>query len=159
MLNQNKYQQADEDGRKIFREYCATESWCKVIRESKDEYAHWDVSFYSGSTKIIGEIKKRDYDSNDFSFWDYEKDKHDNLLKVYKKCNEVDDVEIQYINIYNNDVIRIWTTTNTHNEQVPVEKMRNKSKMENKGDVPKLIYNLKIGRQNEAHRGILNKTK
>lgn len=152
----NVFRKADEDGRRIFKAYCDTQSWCKFHRESKDDYAHWDVSYFSGSTKIIGEIKKRNYNANDYCNWDYEQLKHDNLLEVYRKIDNEDDVniDIQYINIYDDDVIRIWTTTNTHIEQQPTIANRNKTNLGNKQKVPKLIYNCKIG--TEAHKGKIN---
>lgn len=149
----NKFRQADEDGRKIFKTYCETQPWCKFHRESKDDYAHWDVSYFSGSTKIIGEIKKRNYDSTTYCNWDYEQQKHDNLLEVYHKVND-EDSQIQYINIYADDVIRIWTTTDTHIEQQPITKNRNKTFLGYNEKVPKAIYNCKIG--TEAHKGKIN---
>jgi hypothetical protein len=152
----NKYRQADENGRELFKQFCNTQSWCKIIAESKDDYAPWDIAYYSGGTKIIGEIKVRNYESNAFLDWDYEAKKHNSLITVYEKVkakpeNKNKQVEIQYINIFKNDGIKIWTTTNTHNEQQPIIKKRQVSDVENKGDTEKGIY--KCNLSNEAFRG------
>jgi hypothetical protein len=152
----NQYRKADENGRELFKTFCNTQSWCKVISESKDDYAPWDISYYSGSTKIIGEIKIRNYDSKAFLDWDYEQKKHNSLLSVYEKvkanpANKKKQIEIQYINFFTDDAIKIWTTTNTHNEQQPVVKNRQRSDVEDKGNTDKWIYNCNLS--NEAHRG------
>lgn len=72
---------------------------------------------------------------------------------MYRDIDNPDDVsiDIQYINLYPDDVIRIWTTTNTHLEQQAVIKNRNKTNLGYNEKVPKFIYNCKIGK--EAHKG------
>ncbi|MBC5836802.1 hypothetical protein [Flavobacterium muglaense] len=152
----NEYRKADNNGRELFKTFCSTQSWCKVIAESKDDFAHWDISYYSGGTKIIGEIKVRNYDSKAFLDWDYEEKKHNNLLTVYhqvkaKPTNKNKNIEIQYINFFNDDAIKIWTTTNTHNEQQPIIKNLQVSDVEDKGNMNKGIY--KCNLSNEAFRG------
>ena len=117
---------ADEHGRELFKHYCTNQKWCKVIKESKDEYAHWDISYWSGGTMIIGEIKVRNYNSNSFVDWDYEQKKHIELTAMLNRMKQVHPnkkIEIQYINIYKDEAIRIWTTTDIHNQQQPITKI------------------------------------
>lgn len=158
----NKYEQADNDGRDLFKDYCAKQDWCKVIKVASPTDT-WDIAYYSGGTKIIGEIKVRNYDSDAFLDWDYEYKKHHNLLQVYdkvkeKESNKKKQVEIQYINFFKNDSIKIWTTTNLHTTQEPVVNQRNKAFVEDKGDISKLMY--KCNLQYEAHRdGNISKPK
>lgn len=151
----NVYEAADNIGRELFKEFCSTQSWCKMIAESKPDDV-WDVAYFSGSTRVIGEIKVRDYNSKAFLDWEYEEKKHNSLLRIYnrtkaKKRNKDKKIEIQYINFFNDDAIKIWTTTNTHNEQVPVLKNRQVSDVEDKGNTDKGIY--KCNLSNEAFRG------
>ena len=151
----NIYEAADIKGRELFKEFCNTQSWCKMITVAPLDKV-WDVAYYSGGTKVIGEIKVRDYNSKAFIDWDYEHKKHHNLLDIYnqtksKKRNQNKKIEIQYINFFTDDAIKIWTTTNLHNEQQPKLKNRNISKVQDRGNKDKLIYgcDLKI----EAFRG------
>jgi hypothetical protein len=151
-----KFEIADANGRKLFKEYCNTQSWCKVIKESKNEYAHWDIAYTSGSTMIIGEIKVREYKSDAFCDWDYEEKKHNNLLVIYDQMKEKHPnkkVEIQYINIFKNEAVKIWTTTNIANQQQPIVKYRPQTTMGNDNQVTKGIY--KCNLENEANRGTL----
>lgn len=151
----NVYEAADIRGRELFKEFCKTQSWCKMIKEAPLDKV-WDVSYYSGSTKVIGEIKVRDYKSKAFLDWDYEYTKHHNLLGVFEETkamerNKNKKIEIQYINFFSDDAIKIWTTTNLHNHQQPTLENRNKSKVENKGDKMKWIYGCNL--DFEAFRG------
>lgn len=148
---------ADQHGRELFKHYCNNQKWCKVIKESKDEYAHWDISYTSGSTLIIGEIKVRNYNSDAFNDWDYEQKKHIELtamLNKMKQAHPTKKIEIQYINIYKDEAIRIWTTTNIHNQQQPTTKILPATTLGQPMKVSKAIYkcNLDI----ESDRGLLN---
>lgn len=102
------FQNDDEKGRKIFKEFCQQQIWCKVHKTSKDKFAKWDLSFFSGRTQMIGEIKVRDYNSRDFDNWYLEADKLDAL----RKLNEViPNSRITYINHFKDNITYIWDLT------------------------------------------------
>jgi hypothetical protein len=148
---------ADEYGRELFKSYCTQQKqWCKVIKESKDEHSPWDISYFSGSTIIIGEIKVRNYKSNAFSDWDYEEKKHIGLKEVYKKMVKKypnKKIEIQYINIFEDQAVRIWTTTNIETLQKPETKLRPSTTVGQTFQKTKSIYNCNL--DHESNRGLL----
>ncbi|TRX34938.1 hypothetical protein FNW52_12410 [Flavobacterium sp. ZT3R18] len=148
---------ADEHGRELFKEYATKQDWYKYIKESKNEKARWDISYWSGSTMIIGEIKVREsYDSTSFVEWDYEAKKHTALVELKDQMQEKypkKTIEIQYINIFKDEAIKIWTTTNIHNQQQPVWNKRPSTTYGKTEMVDKLNY--KCSLENEALRSHL----
>ena len=152
-----EFEIADSNGRDLFKHYCKQQNWCKVVKESRNEYAHWDIAYTSGSTLVIGEIKVRNYDSNSFSDWDYEVKKHNNLLLILdemKLKHPKKKIEIQYINIFQDEGVKIWTTTNISNEQEPVLTYRPKTTLGDTTVITKALY--KCNYKNESDRGLLN---
>lgn len=152
-----EFEIADSNGRELFKHYCKQQNWCKVVRESRNEFAHWDIAYTSGSTLVIGEIKVRNYNSNSFSDWDYEVNKHNNLLIILdemKLKHPNKKIEIQYINIFQDEGVKIWTTTNIANEQQPVLKYRPKTTLGDATEITKALY--KCTDKNESDRGLLN---
>jgi hypothetical protein len=150
----NKFTTADQQGRDMFKHYCGKSEWCKVIKESKDDFAAWDVSYMSGTTMIIGEIKVRGYESTTFSNWDYEVKKHQALkgiLEQMKLKYPKKRIEIQYINFFEDDAVRIWTTTQIDEVQAPITVYRPSTTMGQQTQVSKQVYhcNMKV----EADRG------
>jgi len=109
----NEYQVKDEKGRDIFKKFCNQQQWCKHHKDSADEYASWDLSYYSGKTQMIGEIKYRTkYDGSAFEDWLLEIDKLVALKKIHKEVvakglNPL----ITYINHFNNNYTLIWDIT------------------------------------------------
>jgi hypothetical protein len=106
----------DDKGRLIFQGYCTGQPWCKFARKSKNDDAPWDVS-YSGISDevIIGEIKVREYNANDFPDWMLEVKKIKRLRVVYDKMMKYDpsqNVKIHYINIFKDNELMIWDITN-----------------------------------------------
>ena len=97
----------DQKGRDIFKSFCAAQPWCTINREAKKKYSSWDVSYYSGDTKIIGEIKVRYYNHDSFDTWIMETKKLEALQSIKTK-----DTLINYINIFNDDKILIWDISN-----------------------------------------------
>jgi hypothetical protein len=148
---------ADEHGRELFKEYANNQNWYKYIKESKDEYAAWDISYWSGGTMIIGEIKVREsYNSNSFVEWDYEVKKHTALVELKDKMQlkyPKKIIEIQYINIFKDEAIKIWTTTNIANEQQPVWNKRPSTTYGKTEIIDKLNY--KCSLENESLRSSL----
>lgn len=156
-MNKSKFVIADENGRELFKEYASSKSWYKYNKESKDEYACWDISYYSGSTLIIGEIKVREsYDSKAFIEWDYEEKKHKQLVKMRNKMLEkypTKQIEIQYINIFKDENVKIWTTTDIEERQVPRIVLRPQTTYGKQEMVNKSVYGL--GLAYESNRGNL----
>ncbi len=147
---------ADQNGRDLFKHYCSTQSWCKVTKEATDDYSAWDIAYTSGSTMIIGEIKTRKYDSSDFADWDYEEKKHLALIEVLKKIKVKypnKKIEIQYINIFKNEAVKIWTTTNIAAEQEPISVYRPQTTFGNQNEISKRIF--KCYSTKEANKGTL----
>lgn len=141
----NKFTSKDEEGRVKFQQYCSTTTWCKYNKASKDEYAAWDVSYTSGATQVIGEIKLRDYASDAFDGWFMEEKKLKALHAVReavksKYKHSTTTPSIHYINIFTDDKIIIWDVTNldavveTHNLQ--------QTTMGNQQEVSKAIITL-----------------
>jgi len=112
---ENKFEQLDNEGRIIFQEYCEAQPWCKFIKTSKPNDV-WDVSYFSGGTMIIGEIKKRGFTSDKFTDWMIHQHKIDSIetvrQKVIAKYQDIDTkIASQFINLYTDDVVRIWDIT------------------------------------------------
>ncbi len=108
------YQQMDDIGRAKFEGYCMATKWCKFSRKSKDEFAHWDVSYYSGDTVVIGEIKDRKCNSDDYSTWILQEDKLNELKKIKQKVilrNPTANVKVHYINFFEDNEMFVWDIT------------------------------------------------
>lgn len=111
-LQKTKFQEMDDNGRLKFQGYCIGQPWCKFSRKSRDEYAHWDVSYYSGDTTIIGEIKDRQENSDTYGTWIMEINKLRALFNVRDKMkNRGIETRIHYINIFTDNELAIWDVT------------------------------------------------
>lgn len=154
-MSTNKFTTADQEGRDLFKHYCGKSEWCKVIKESKNDKAPWDIAYMSGSTLIIGEIKVRTkYTSTTFANWDYEVKKHNSLKEILNQMrikHPNKRIEIQYINFFNDDAVRIWTTTQIDQMQQPISVIRPKTTMGVQKEIIKQIYNCNLSL--EADRG------
>jgi hypothetical protein len=107
------YVKDDEKGRIIFDAFCKQETWCKVNKYAKNDCAHWDISFYSGKTANIGEIKLRKYKSDDYGTWYLQVDKYDELVQLQSKLKaKGKDTKITYINIFQDNITVIWVLDN-----------------------------------------------
>jgi hypothetical protein len=127
MSTNKMYRELDDLGRAYFQGYCNGQSWCKFERKSKDDYSKWDVSYKIEDTLVIGEIKRRNYDSTDFDTWVLELDKLRGLQTIKDECikhrkNIYKKVALHYINIYNDNTIVIWDITNLDENKVGVFK-------------------------------------
>lgn len=109
----NDYEKKDEKGREIFKQFCHEQQWCKHNKDAKDKMAHWDLSYFSGDTAMIGEIKYRNYSSTAFPDWFLQLDKLKYLQAMYKfiKLNGKE-TKITYINHYADGKTLIWDLTN-----------------------------------------------
>lgn len=110
----NHYQKDDLKGRKLFNNFCEQEKqWCKIKKFAKDDYSKWDVSFYSGSTAIVGEIKKRKYESTTYGTWYLQLDKYNALINVQSELrNAGKEAKIAYINHFDDNITNIWVLDN-----------------------------------------------
>ncbi len=111
-LQKTKFQEMDDTGRLKFQGYCIGQPWCKFARKSRDEDAHWDVSYYSGDTTIIGEIKDRKEDSDRYNDWMLEIKKLRELIEIRDKMTRRGiTTRLHYINIFEDNEIAIWDIT------------------------------------------------
>jgi hypothetical protein len=110
----SQFSKDDAKGREVFDAFCKQEKeWCKVNKFAKDDYSHWDVSFYSGKTANIGEIKLRKYKSNDYGTWYLQVDKYDALVQLQSELKaKGKDTRIAYINIFQDNITQIWVLDN-----------------------------------------------
>jgi hypothetical protein len=125
----NKFTSKDEEGRILFQQYCSTTSWCKYNKSAKDEFSPWDVSYTSGSTQVIGEIKMREYASDAFDGWFLEEKKLKELSVIRKAVidkqkDSLPTPVIHYINMFTDGQIMIWDITNLEGtvEQIKLNK-------------------------------------
>lgn len=120
-IEKTKFQEMDDIGRNKFQGWCMGAKWCKFSRKSKDEFSHWDVSYYSGTTIIIGEIKDRNYKSDAYEDWILQKKKLDELKIIRETVilrNPNKTVEIHYINFFEDNEMMIWDITNLVDPEV-----------------------------------------
>jgi hypothetical protein len=113
------YKEMDDEGRLKFQGYCMAFQWCKFKRKSKDDKSIWDVSYLTSNTPTIGEIKDRKFNSNKYPSAMIEVKK----LKALQELNLVVDGIIHYINIYDDNVVRIFDITDIDldNEEIKTE--------------------------------------
>jgi hypothetical protein len=106
----NAFTILEQKGRSIFETLCQPNIKCQINKFSTNPYANWDVSFMSASTKVIGEIKTRNYKHYHFNTWILQEDK---LLKLraIKDNYGLEDIRIMYINIFEDNKILIWDIT------------------------------------------------
>ena len=108
-----KFSKDDEKGRLIFDSFCTQETWCKVNKFAKNDYSKWDVSFYSGTTSIIGEIKKRKYESTTYGEWYMQIDKYVALSNTQQKLRQDGkETKIAYINHFTDNITQVWVLDN-----------------------------------------------
>ncbi len=108
------YEELDTEGKIFFKGFCAASPWCKFERISKPE-SRWDISYlYCQDVLAIGEIKIRNYESTAFEDWIIEEEKVIALKEILAKTKKNTDKEIQihYINIFNDNNVAIWDITN-----------------------------------------------
>jgi len=119
----DEYERKDKKGRDIFKQFCHEQEWCKHHRDSKDKHAHWDLSYFSGNTAMIGEIKYRNYPSTAFDAWLLELDKLKYLQTMHQfmKLNGKQ-TKITYIHHLNDGKTLIWDITELELFDYTIEK-------------------------------------
>ena len=102
------YQEYEERGRLLFKGWTMGRDDVIFNRCSTNEMSHWDVSYYSGGTAIVGEIKLRQCTST----------KYDTLILQVNKLKELQAIQdniphsrIHYINIFNDGEMIIFDLT------------------------------------------------
>lgn len=143
----DKFEMADNKGRNLFSAFCESQTWCKIKKfaKAKDPY---DVSYTSGDTKIIGEIKFRNFPSTAFPDWLMQQHKIKDITvlknKVDTKYPNDKNCRIQFIIFYTDGIVQIWDITDIEKEQTPVDTIVTKTTF---GDTSKvhrqqfLLYN------------------
>lgn len=135
------YEQQDNVGREIFKTFCKRKQWCKHHKDATEQYSHWDTSYYSGTTMVIGEVKERTYESSAFSDWYMETFKYNELMKIKDKYQAKGmDVRIHYINLFSDNQVIIWDITNMSLNQV--RRTLGATTLEDKGTRDKMMYQL-----------------
>ena len=98
----DKFNEAELKGREKFKTFCDNQEWCTLIKFDENKYGSWDVAFLSGETKMIGELKDREYNSTTFDSWICEKEK---LERIQAKVKKRKDIKVMYINTFTDDKI------------------------------------------------------
>lgn len=121
----NEYEKKDEKGRDIFKTLCTQQQWCKHHKDAKDKYAHWDLSYFSGKTSMIGEIKYRsEYEGTSFPDWILQVDKLQALQDIYQKMlSKGQSTRVTYINHFNDNYTLIWDLTYLKLEDYTIKKL------------------------------------
>ena len=135
------YEKQDEIGRERFKTFCKRKQWCKHHKDATEQFSHWDTSYYSGTTMVIGEVKERTYESSAFSDWYMETFKYNELMKIRDKYKAKGmDVRIHYINLFTNDDIIIWDISQMTLNQV--RRTLGATTLEDNGTRDKMMYQL-----------------
>jgi hypothetical protein len=123
MTQEQRFEQAEELSKKTFKDFCEQQNYARIKRFTPGKYDDYDVYYKHKSDHVIGEIKKRDYDSDRFDFWYLEIDKYNRLMDIAKgsKMN----VKVHYINHFNNNITAIWdlNTIDVSKLQVSIQKL------------------------------------
>ena len=152
-IKQTGFDYYEEKGRELFKKICAEQIvGCKVIKESTDKMAHWDMAATIKGKPIIIEIKVRNYLSTTFQEWYYESYKHTQLLKLKEKADKKKETDIFYVNFFEDNAFRIWKTNNIHTTQQTNTVMTQQTTVGNKEEwVATKVYSCDI--ENEYMRG------
>jgi hypothetical protein len=120
------YQSQDEDGRLLFHTLCSQQKWCKHKKDATNKYSHWDLSYYSGKTNMIGEIKYRtEYDGNEFYDWILEVEKLNNLKHIHNEMLKKGvETRITYINFFKNNYTLIWDLTDLNLDDYQIKRVK-----------------------------------
>lgn len=158
MENVNSFRIQDNRGREFFKNMLIklNDSKKVLIKESKDDYASWDISYKWDDINIIGEIKTRDgYYSYSFSDIHLELKKISKLVELKKQMDlkTGDKCKIHYITIFPKDqTIIIYDVTNIMEEQITEEVMWPESTFGYSNKYyPTKVYN--CNKTNEIFRG------
>jgi hypothetical protein len=120
------YQTQDEDGRQLFHLLCSQQKWCRHKKDSTNKYSSWDLSYLSGKTRMIGEIKyRREYEGDEFYDWILELEKLNNLKKIHEKMlKQGIETRITYINHFNANYTLIWDITDLNLDNYQIKKVK-----------------------------------
>ncbi|MCP4761440.1 MAG: hypothetical protein GY870_06635 [archaeon] len=144
----DKFNEAELKGREKFKTFCDNQDWCTLVKFDENKYGAYDVAFLSGTTKMIGELKDREYKSTTFDSWICEKEK---LERIQQKVKKRKDVKVMYINTFTDDKILFWDITNYAPKKY-YKKVLPKNTAEDNGDKEKDIFYL------ATDKSIVNKT-
>lgn len=134
----DKFNEAELKGREKFKTFCDNQEWCTLIKFDENKYGAYDVAFLSGETKMIGELKDREYNSTTFDSWICEKEK---LERIQAKVKKRKDIKVMYINTFTDDKILFWDITNYAPKKY-YKKVLPKNTAEDNGDKEKDIFYL-----------------
>jgi Holliday junction resolvase len=122
----------EEKGRNQFISICKREDvrWCSMHRQAKKRHSKWDVSIFNQSNgkMSIVEIKTRKETHDKYKHeWYLEKDKAEALIEIAKKCENKakaknKEIEIAYVNLFNDNLMAMWTFTIEELQAMPTTK-------------------------------------
>jgi len=99
----NKFEKSEQEGRELFKIF-ANQLNLQIIHFTKQSDCY-DVLFVSGGTEWLGEIKKRECNSNKYPDYILEKKKVDTIKLNFPSK------KIMYINFFD-DTTLLWDITN-----------------------------------------------
>ncbi len=99
----SEFEKSEQEGRELFKKL-ANQLNLQIIHFT-EHYDCYDVLFVSGGTEWIGEIKKRECNSNKYPNYILEKKKVDSIKSTFPSK------KIMYINFFD-DTTLMWDITN-----------------------------------------------
>lgn len=128
MNTTTEYEQEDQRGRDRFLSWASLNDEVTMNKIATDPLSIWDISYYSGGTAIIGEIKNRRCKSTTYDSSMLELNKLRDLQEVRDKVlakEGVDNVIIHYICLYEDNKIMVWDITDEPHNHLLQELPRN----------------------------------
>lgn len=138
-MTTTNYQSDDQKGRDLFKLFCNQQPTFTFYRESKKQFAKWDVSYKIKNQSYIGEIKVRDYNSTDFNEWYIQADKLEALQELQKQHPST---KATYINIFKNNITMIWDISNLDLLTTPFSMQKLQKNDYTTEEVYKKVYHL-----------------
>jgi CHAT domain-containing protein len=138
-MTTTNYQTDDQKGRDIFKTFCEQQPQFTFYKESKKQFAKWDVSYKIKNKSFIGEIKVRDYNSFDFNEWYIQGDKLEALQDLQKQHPTT---RVTYINIFKDNITMIWDVTDLDLINTPFSMQKLQKNDYTTEEVLKKVYHL-----------------
>ena len=101
---QDEFDEAEAKGRELFLNWANTQPQITELMFHPKKYGRFDAAFYSGSSKVIAEIKYRNEKSTKYKKWMLEKDKYEAVASLALEK----DAYCMFINFYENNKMAIW---------------------------------------------------
>jgi hypothetical protein len=155
-MNQKEKQIQDDEakGRAMFLHFATQNQDTFIDRYTDHKYDHYDVIFdYQNHYKLLGEIKYRNKNSDEFGEWFLECEKTKLIFTQSKKIKQNEETHtIAYINIFNDNILAMWLLT-----QEDLNKLTKSIKKLPKSEwdhtlVDKEVYHLRLSKANKVQK-------